>query len=56
MAKHPCASANPPAFCSKRKKARKMDCSCPSGWERSGIMCTKGRQTKRATCKRRRKK
>lgn len=54
---HPCAGPKPAAFCNKkRKKARKMDCSCPSGWERSGIMCTKGRQTKRAVCKKRRRK
>jgi hypothetical protein len=54
---HPCARANPPAFCTKkRKKAKKMDCACPSGWERSGIMCHKGRQVKRATCKKKPKR
>lgn len=49
---HPCASKNPPAFCNKKKrKPSRYSCSCPSGWERSGIMCSKGAQRMRATCK-----
>lgn len=56
---HPCSSAKPPAWCTrkrKRSKGRKMACACPAGFTRSGIMCHKGRTVKRASCKRRAKR
>lgn len=48
---HPCARKNPASFCNKKRKPSRYSCSCPSGWERSGIMCSKGSQRMRATCK-----
>lgn len=49
---HPCASKNPPSFCTRKAKKRKSStkCACPSGWTAKGIMCKKGRKMKRSSC------
>jgi len=49
---HPCASKNPPSFCTRKAKKRKSatSCACPAGWKSKGIMCAKGRKMKRSSC------